>query len=295
MGNKYLTIIQDFYQTIKSFLVKEGLDGKNQANLLGKIVTVIIIYFVVEILKTLINKLIINKLRKSKMNYIGVNENRATTLINILNKTISGVLTFIGVLMALDVFNFPTSSILATAGIGGIAIGFGTQSLVKDLITGFFILLEDQYSVGDHVEIQGKDGIVEDLGLRVTKIRDFGGELYIIPNSSITLVTNKTRGSMRSRVILSIAYEEDVDKALKVLEEYNKRVWQKQEIFIEGPTIVGVSSLSEYSVDITIIARTKPMDQWQGERIIRKDALDLLKRENIEIPYKKQVIYKGDE
>ncbi len=117
-------------------------------------------------------------------------------------------------------FNISTTSLLATAGIGGLAIGFGAQSLVKDIITGFFILLEDQYSVGgDYIQTGSYDGVVEELGLRVTKLRAFSGELHIIPNSNIQIVTNKTRGAMRALVKVSIAYEEDIDKAIKVLQQ----------------------------------------------------------------------------
>lgn len=290
-----MTFLREIIEYFNKFLTKVTASGTVELNFLGKLVKVIIIFALTSIIKKIINKVVIRNLKKYKKHYFLMNENRATTLINILNKSISVVLTFIAILMALDVFNIPTASILATAGIGGLAIGFGAQSLVKDIITGFFILLEDQYSVGDHVEIEGKDGIVEDLGLRVTKVRDFGGELYIIPNSSIKIVTNKTRGAMRARVIVSIAYEEDVDKAIDVLTKMCEEEFDDLEIFEQKPSVMGLMSLSEYSIDIGINSMAKPLDQWEAERTIRKKALEALNRESIEIPYPKNVIYRGDE
>ena len=119
-----------------------------------------------------------------------VDPKRHQTLINILQSGVRYVLYFVGVMTALDKLGVPTSSIIATAGIGGLAVGFGAQSLVKDVITGFFILMENQYSVGDYVRVGDVTGIVEDMGVRVTKIRDLGGELHIVPNGRIEQVTN---------------------------------------------------------------------------------------------------------
>lgn len=295
METKYFTQVSDLVRKIKALLIREGINGKYTTNFLGKLITLLIIYAAIKLIKYVMSRFIISTLEKKKAEYGLINENRATTLINILNKSISVILNFIGILTVLEVFNIPTGSIIATAGVGGLAIGIGAQSLVKDIITGFFILLEDQYSVGDHVEIEGNEGIVEDLGLRVTKIRDFNGALYIIPNSNIAIVSNMTRGEMRALVNISIAYEEDVDKAIAVLKNYSETIWKKNTIFKEGPTILGVTSLSEFSVDIGIVAKTDPLKQWEAERIIRLDSLDLLKKEGIEIPYPKGVLYRGDE
>lgn len=175
--------------------------------------------------------------------------------------------------MVLDMFNIDTSSILATAGIGGLAIGFGAQSLVKDIITGFFILFEDQFSVGgDYVKIGEYEGIVEELGVRVTKIRAFsGGELHIIPNSNIQTVTNRARGgNMRALVVVTVAYEEDIEKVSRVLNEVCNEIRKSNESIVEGPNLIGLSNLGEYGMDFTIVARTKSMEQWGVEREIRK-------------------------
>ena len=192
--------------------------------------------------------------------------------------------------MVLDMFDINTASILATAGIGGLAIGFGAQSLVKDIITGFFILFEDQFSVGDYVKIGEYEGIVEELGVRVTKIRAFSGELHIIPNSNIEIVTNRARGNMRALVVITVAYEENMEKVSRVLNEVCNEVKKDNENIVEGPNLIGLSNLGEYGMDFTIIAKTIPMEQWGVEREIRKKVKESFDRENIEIPYPKMVI-----
>ena len=195
--------------------------------------------------------------------------------------------------MTLELFDINTASILATAGIGGLAIGFGAQSLVKDIITGFFILLEDQYSVGDYIETGNKDGIVEELGLRVTKIRAFSGELFIIPNSSIDVVTNYNRGTMRALVIVSISNEEDIGRAIEVLEE-GLAVLKDHEFVVDGPYVLGASDTGEYHVDIRMVAFTKNMEQWNIERQMRKIATEALQNANIRRPYPKREIIGGE-
>lgn len=264
-------------------------------NFLGKTIKVLIIFLVVYILKRLISRFIYRTFERRRHTIPQIDNRRMETLVNILSKIVTTFISLSGVLMALEVFGIDTKALIGAMGVGGIAVGFGAQSLVKDLITGFFILMEDQYSVGDHVNIEGKDGLVEDLGLRVTKIRDFSGELHIIPNSYITMVTNKTRGPMRATVIVSIAYEEDVEHAIKVLEKMCRDIWQENENILEEPLVMGVVSASEYSIDIQINTQAKAVTQWGVERYIRQKALETLKRENIEIPYPKNVIYRGDE
>lgn len=280
---------------VKVYLKNMVEKNAAELNVIEKLIKIAIIFVVIFILTKIINK-IINKTIRSKKNYdLLVNNKRANTLINILKKTINYFLVFVGVVMALDLFNIDTKSIIATAGIGGIAIGFGAQSLVKDLITGFFILLEDQYSVGELIQTEGYEGIVEDLGVRVTKLRAFSGELHIIPNGNIKVVTNKTRGAMRALVTMSISYEADVNKAIKVLEDVCENVRNNYDTVIEGPTVLGIVNLGPYNVDINITAKTRPMDQWNIEREIRKLSKEALEKAGIEIPYPKNMIVKEKE
>lgn len=281
-------------ERLKEYLINMVEKNAGELNIIEKLIKMAIIFIVIYILTKIVNRLINRTVENRKKKLLFVSDKRANTLINTFNKAINYFLVFIGVVMALDLFGIDTKSILATAGIGGLAIGFGAQSLVKDLITGVFILLEDQYAVGELIKIEGYEGIVEDLGVRVTKLRDFSGELHIIPNGNIKIVTNKTRGAMRSLVIMSIAYEEDLNRALEVLEEECLRIEKSNDTIIEGPTVLGVDDLGEYSVDIRIVAKTNPMDQWTIERKIRKDLKIALEKAGIEIPYPKSIIYKRE-
>lgn len=266
-------------------------NSKGELNILGKCIKIIIIFIVIKVLTKIVYVIIDRTMGKRKKNIFNADEKKLNTLSTVLKNIVKYVFYFIGLVMVLDMFNISTSSILATAGIGGLAIGFGAQSLVKDIITGFFILFEDQFSVGDYVKIGEYEGIVEELGVRVTKIRDFSGELHIIPNSNIGAVTNKTRGAMRALVKVSVAYEEDMDKVINILEQVCNEIRENNKNIVDGPTILGISNLGEYGIDFTIVAKTNPMDQWSVEREIRKKIKETFDRENIEIPYPKLIIY----
>ncbi len=280
---------------LKYYIDRLFLNANGELNVLGKIGKVILIVICIKIISYILNKVIDKTLKNKKISKLYVNEKRINTLSEILKKVIKYILYFIGIVISLEMFNINTTSILATAGIGGLAVGFGAQSLVKDIITGFFILLEDQYAVGDFVKIGDYEGIVEEIGLRVTKLRDFSGELHIIPNSSIEIVTNSTRGAMRALVKVSISYEEDIDKVVSILEDVCGEIRETNKSIIDGPTILGVTNLGEYDVNITIVAKTNPMDQWAVEREIRKKVKEAFEKANIEVPYPKRIIFGGSE
>ena len=169
--------------------------------------------------------------------------------------------------------------ILAGAGILGLAVSFGAQSLVKDVITGFFMLVENSISVGDTVEIAGKTGTVERITLRVVRLRDVDGTLHIIPNGQITTVSNQTRGWSRAVVDVTVAYESDLDRALAVFREEAARVrrrpgWSR---LLDGPPeVLGVQQLAERGVTIRTLLRTHPGKQWEVARGFRLRILDRL-------------------
>lgn len=282
--NKITEIINNYFK-----------DDYGDLNIFGKLIVIVLIIFSVKIILSLTNRIIDRTLRDKKQTNYFINNKRANTIAQILKKLVKYTLYFIGTLMILEMFGVKTTSILATAGVGGIAIGFGAQSLVKDVITGFFIILEDQYAVGDYIQVLSFEGIVEELGMRVTKLRDFSGELHIIPNGEIQVVTNRTRGAMRAMVTVGIAYEEDIDRAIKVMERVSRELKDTNEFILDGPTVLGVHSLDNSSIGIRIIAKTEPMEQWGVERELRKKIKEAFDMENIEIPYSKMVLYKGDE
>ena len=289
----------DFLNEARLFL-KEAVDfflrdESGELNLLGKLLTIVLIFIVIRIINAVFDKLIDRTIELKGMAKLQITDSRRDTLTAILKKIVKYILYFIGVVISLELFDINTTSIIATAGVGGLAIGFGAQSLVKDIITVFFILLEDQYTIGDYIQINDKEGVVEELGLRVTKVRDFTGELHIIPNSSISVVTNRTRGAMRALVKMSIAYEEDVDNAISVMERVSREIGESNENIVEGPTVLGISGMGASDVVITAVAKTKPMEQWSVERVMRKAYKQAFDKEGIEIPYSKLVVSGGDE
>lgn len=214
---------------------------------------------------------------------------RAQTLEILLRSAITYLVFFMACLMILQVFNVDTSAILASAGILGLAVGFGAQNLVKDVISGFFILFEDQFSVGDFIQIDSVTGTVEEIGLRTCKIRQWTGQLSIIPNGGIARVTNYNRGPMLAQVTVGIAYEEDIDQAIKVLKEECEKAYREIEALIDLPQVQGITELAQASVNIRAVAPTLPGEHWAVERELRKRFKYALDRAGIEIPYPKQV------
>lgn len=220
-----------------------------------------------------------------------INEQKSNTLSGILKSVVKYTVYIIMGISILDTLNIPTQPILATAGLGGIAIGFGAQSLVRDVFTGFFILFEDQYGVGDYVTINGVTGTVDELGLRITRIRSFNGELHIIPNGEIKAVTNASRGSSLAIIDIGIAYESDQEKALEILTEVASVYYENnKDKAAESPEVQGIIRLEEAGVIIRTIIKTQPLMHWNVERELRKLIIDAFKKEKIEIPYPKRVM-----
>ncbi|KUK08576.1 MAG: MscS Mechanosensitive ion channel [Caldanaerobacter subterraneus] len=212
-------------------------------------------------------------------------ERKIGTLMSLTKNILRYVIYFIAAASILKIFNIEMTSILAVAGIGSLAIGFGAQNLVKDVISGFFIIFEDQFEVGDYITINNFSGLVEEVGLRISKIRDFSGDLHIIPNGEIKTVTNHTRGSMRALVNVGIPYEEDIDRIINVLTQICEDIKKSRNDVIEGPTVLGITDFQDSQVLITIIAKTEPMKQWEVERDIRYRIKKVFDREKITFPY----------
>ena len=258
--------------------------------LLKTIIIFIAIKIIIKISYVLIEKFFI----REQISKLRMEERKAHTLAAIIKSLCKYIFYFIGIMMVLDIFGIPTASILATAGVGGLAIGFGAQSLVKDIITGFFILFEDYFSVGDYIQVAEFDGVVEEIGIRSTRLRAFSGDLHIIPNGNIDIVTNRSRGDMRALVEVRIDYKEDIDKALDALNRVAKELSLDERINC-GPTVPGVASLDKEDIVLSIIAMTKPMEQWDVQRMIRKKVKEEFEKSNISIGDSKKIILAREE
>jgi small conductance mechanosensitive channel len=225
--------------------------------------------------------------------YLTMREKRGQTVAQLLRSVGRVVILLVATLLSLDVF-FDIGPILAGAGILGLAISFGAQSLVKDIIAGFFILLEDQFGVGDVIETAVKSWSVERKTLRVVMLRDLRGVLHIIPNGQMNVVSNLTRGWARAVVEVGVGYEVDVDRALEVFRD-EAMAFSKDEVWahrLDGaPEVLGVESLADSAVMIRTLLRTLPGEQWAAAREFRRRLKVRLDREGIEIPYPQRTVH----
>jgi len=231
-----------------------------------------------------IGKAVINKVvdREKKFKF-SMDERKSQTLGAVLKSILRYSVYFVGLFGIVEIWLGTIG--LTLAGIGGVAVGFGSQSLVKDMINGFFILFEDQYSVGDNINIDDKGGIVESIELRITKIRAFNGDLHTIPNGSITKVTNHSRGDQRILVEVEISHQANLDKALGVISILCNKFKEENEDVIEGPETLGVSALKATGITISIAGKARPWAQYNLEMKLRKEVSDTLKAANIEMPW----------
>ncbi len=214
---------------------------------------------------------------------------RAKTLTSLTKNIFSYTLMFIFIVMVFEIFDYDVKALLAGAGIVGLAIGFGAQGLVSDVVTGFFLLLEKQLDVDEYVSMAGYSGIVESVGLRTTQVRAFDGTLVYIPNREISSLSNHSRGNMRALVDMSISYDDNIDEAAAIMQSACDKFAEENEAIKEGPNVIGVQSLGASDVVIRVIAKTENGMQWEVERNLRKLLKETLDENGIEIPFPHQV------
>jgi small conductance mechanosensitive channel len=220
-------------------------------------------------------------------------EKRGRTISQLLRNLGRVVAVLLAVLLTIQVF-MPIGPILAGFGILGLAVSFGAQSLVKDIISGFFMLVEHQFGVGDVIEAGGKSGAVERMTLRVVVLRDLQGRVHIIPNGEIKSVTNMTAGWSRAVVDIGIGYAADLDRALAVVKDEAGKFERDPEwkLKLEGPIEVpGVEQLSDSAVIIRVLIRTAAGQQWGVAREFRRRIKLRLDQEGIEIPFPQRRVH----
>jgi small conductance mechanosensitive channel len=220
-------------------------------------------------------------------------EKRGHTISQLLRSIGRVVIVTIAVLLTFDVF-INIAPILAGAGILGLAISFGAQSLVRDIISGFFILLENQFAVGDVIEAAGKSGVVERMTLRVAVLRDLDGTMHVIPNGELKVVSNKTRGWARAVVDIAVPYTEDVDRILSIVRDEaaqfsTDKPWGLQ---LDGAVeVLGIEELRDNSVVIRSLLKTQPGSQWNVAREFRRRLINRFSREAIETPFQQRRVH----
>lgn len=251
-------------------------------------VKIIGIFIAYRIVKGLALK-VLNNSFDNIMKRKNISEGRARTLQKLGENIISYVLIFILAATLFSVFGLSVASLIAGAGVIGLAISFGAQGLVNDVVTGFFLLLERQVDVNDYVTVGSHEGIVESVGLRTTQIRSFNGTLNYIPNREIVSVSNHSRGNMQALVDISISYDEDIDRALEIMQKTCSEVATKNPNIVEGPNVLGVQAFGTSDVVLRVIAKTKNMEQWSVERQLRRAIREAFDANGIKIPLPHQV------
>jgi small-conductance mechanosensitive channel len=249
----------------------------------------------VAILLTLVLQIVVRRFRRrlegSPSLTQELNLQRIATLTAALSATGLVIIWVVALLIVLERLGIPLGALFASAGIAGVALGFGAQSIVRDTLSGFFILLENQFGVADVVEVRTTanpvSGKVESLTLRVTTLRDFDGTLHIIPNGNIQLVSNKSRGWARAIVDVRVAYGEDVDRLRGTLEEVFNEIRQDELLgdwIYEGPSVLGMETLSDYAKVVRVVADTRPSKRWDVERALRERITRRLDAEGFRTP-----------
>ncbi len=224
-------------------------------------------------------------------------EKQAATLGKVIRNITRILVWSVAVMMVLRELGIDIGPILAGIGIMGLAVGFGAQSLVKDFLAGMFVLIENQYNVGDVIEAAGAKGQVEKITLRATTLRDLKGNVHIIPNGTIAVVTNRTRQWSRFVLDIGVAYKENVDEVMGVLKEIGDELAADVEFssMITAPLeVLGVQDFADSAVVIRVMFTTQPVKQWTVGREFRRRVKNTFDAKGIEIPFPHTTIYLGD-
>ncbi len=218
---------------------------------------------------------------------------RAYTVSGLITSSVRYVVWPVVIIVILAELNIDIAALIATAGIAGLAIGFGAQTLVKDVISGIFLLFDDTIHVGDFIKVGADEGTVEFIGIRLIQVRKFNGEVLMIPAGELRIFSNHSIGFARAIVEMGLSYEQDIDTVLSIMEQ-TANAWAAENADIlleEKPTVQAITTFAESAVNARIVIRVKPGTQWQAERDLRL----LLKRDfdkhGIEIPFPRRTVY----
>lgn len=250
--------------------------------LIGSVITIFVAMFVLKAINILIKK---------TSNKAKLNKKRIITILKITNSLIKYVVEIIALLVILSLWGVNVMPALAGLGILGIIIGMGTQSLIKDFISGFFIIIEHHFDVGDIVEINGFKGEVVDVGLKSTKVKNWKQDIKIFSNGNITDTINYTIAPSVAVIEFGIAYGENIQKVIDLLNEELPKHVEKFPDIVEAPTILGVTELADSSVNLRVIVRTHTEKHYAVERGYRQIIKETLDANGIEIPFPQVVVH----
>lgn len=238
------------------------------------------------ILTKIVNHLIDNFFKYKSKSRLKGSDKRNNTLINVLQNGATIFIWFFVIVTILEIFSIPVATLLAGAGVVGLALGFGAQSLVKDMITGFFIILENQFDKGDFVRVNTSgttvaEGEVLSLGLRSSRIQGYEGELFMIPNGTINEVINFSRYNSIAYLDMNFSIQEDLDKVETMIDKYFENHWRDEAVLIEQPAILGVQNIQQGEATVRIMLTTQPMEHFGATRRTRKRLKQYLESQGV--------------
>jgi small conductance mechanosensitive channel len=264
------------------------------------LLTIVVAIIVLRVYKYVIKhlkKIILKRLEVKEGSKAQETEKRVETLINILHSVGKVIIWVVFLMIILKKFGVDIGPILAGAGIIGLAVGFGSQELVRDFISGFFILLENQIRVGDVAIINGTGGLVESIELRTTNLRDFTGTTHVFQNGKINTISNMTKDWSAVTFDIGVAYKEDVDQVMQIMKEVGDELYQDEEFkgkMIEPLEVFGVDNFADSAVIIKARIKTEPIQQWGVGREYRKRLKKAFDSKGIEIPFPHTTVYWGE-
>lgn len=261
-------------------MIKKLLASTIARNIILFIILVVCGKIILTFLHKLINKYLIKNQSKNP-----VNAAKVETVSKALYSVVRFIIGFILVLIFLDMLGINTRSIIATAGIGGIAIAFGAQSIVQDFIKGMFMIVDDVIRVGDFVECAGVEGTVETVGLRLTYIRDYDGSLHTIPNSQIQNIKNYNRGPQKAEALFSVSYDTSLDEVKDICEKASDKLLKLpdcEDIFVKKLEFLGVEDMQDMSYTVRVTSLVKEDMQYAARRRIRESIKEELEQRGIQ-------------
>lgn len=281
-------------RSINNYLQKYELGKLNDwLDVLVNLIDAILIIVIAWGISVAIRKIIVLIERRMIASTAVEDKKRVNTLSRVFRYISSIIISAVAVITILAELGVSIAPLLATAGVAGIAVGFGAQSLVKDYFTGFVMLIENQIRQGDTVEIGGKSGIVEEVTLRYVRLRDYEGAVHFVPNSSISVVTNRTRNYAYAVTDISVAYTSNLDKVYEVMRQVANEMRQSSEFkttIKEDIEIAGVENLTDSAIIIRSRIKVSAQNQGQIRREFQEQLKKAFDKHQIEIPYKQLVI-----
>jgi small-conductance mechanosensitive channel len=265
-----------FWNKLKEYMADPAL----WTTILFQFIKIIVILIVGRLIIKIANKAMAHMMVERDRKHLKFDQRRTNTIGRLIGNVISYTVNFLTIILILMQLGFNLAPLLAGAGVLGLAIGFGAQSLVKDIITGFFIIFEDQFAIGDVIQTRNFKGTVEEIGLRVTRIKSGTGEVYIIPNGSILEVTNYSIYNSIVMIDIAVAYKEDPRNALELLRVTLNELYQGNVDMVKPPEVLGVEAIGQSEVILRIQVECKPNTQGAVTRVVKEEAVKAFEQED---------------